>query len=389
MNLTAIPASYNQKTQARPQSSSSGVTQFGASKPDSFMNQPRFGATQAIPANIIKENDFDSLQIELGKPETDARKLYNKPIHTGQYRHFGIFYPIKADNHINALHLLAAVNKNIDPRSIRLLVSKKVDVNGKESYTGYTPLHRHMIQETPKQQFTQVLLDSGARVNEKDYQGRTPLHLLIEKSNGQPNKDVINTLIAKNANPYLADNDDQTPLHALVRTPDPDMEIVKALFDKAPKKIDKAALKTELLHAFEQSHQVSIFSRTKSFVPGGFTVEEKDKKNYEALKALEVPGQPKPETPQVEEPENPEPAPVATPTSSSTTSAEAVQPTTPTVTPTDQTTKPQQTTQPAKKEEGFFTTIWNWITAPFRGLWNWLFGSNKDDKKDRPKTAST
>ncbi|KAK0502686.1 ankyrin repeat-containing domain protein [Armillaria luteobubalina] len=67
-----------------------------------------------------------------------------------------------------------------------------------------------------------TLLDGGADPNAQDVKGKTPLHVLVEKSRFFRNLvQTTNTLLKCHLNPNARDNEGKTPLHILARATGP------------------------------------------------------------------------------------------------------------------------------------------------------------------------
>ncbi|KAF2201437.1 ankyrin, partial [Delitschia confertaspora ATCC 74209] len=86
---------------------------------------------------------------------------------------FGAKPNIANENGTTPLHFAAEA---IDTALCRkLLEYKDVNVNAKEKFTGETPLHAAFQFSFPPVELLELLIAKGARVNEEDQEGQTPL----------------------------------------------------------------------------------------------------------------------------------------------------------------------------------------------------------------------
>ena len=71
-----------------------------------------------------------------------------------------------------------------------------------------TPLHEACLSGNIK--IVKTLLEYGASVHSKDYEGDTPLHMAC----GSGNLEVVQTLLQHNADVHVMNEIWETPLHA-------------------------------------------------------------------------------------------------------------------------------------------------------------------------------
>jgi len=102
-------------------------------------------------------------------------------------------------------HLRSAANDgNTD--IVKFLIDKGADVNDK-NYQGDTPLHRAAMNS--KTDTIKLLIEKGANVNEKNNNKETPLHQVVYNDS----IDIIKILIDNGADVNAKDSEGGTPLH--------------------------------------------------------------------------------------------------------------------------------------------------------------------------------
>jgi len=89
-------------------------------------------------------------------------------------------------------------------RLLRLLIQLGADTN--KSVAGVTPLHVAAMFKQPES--IEVLLQAGARVNERGLHGRTPLYWAVQEGS----LEAVRKLLNANADLDLPDNQGDTPL---------------------------------------------------------------------------------------------------------------------------------------------------------------------------------
>jgi ankyrin repeat protein len=160
----------------------------------------------------------------------------------------------------NALHI-AFQNSKVNTRTVKLLIDRGIDVNGRDSY-GRTPLHyccrnghydalvillecgtninaKDSMNESPlydaisreNYNCVKVLLDHGADINAVDYYGETVLHAALE-SFDEEDYNCIKMLLDHGADINVVDYSGKTVLHAAFETDDKvDYICIKMLLD--------------------------------------------------------------------------------------------------------------------------------------------------------------
>ena len=129
-----------------------------------------------------------------------------------QYPHVNINQQF-ADHKNTVLHFSIAKN---DFNAFKLLLKNKADPNTKNSYQG-TPLHSVSVFGQEKAvEFAQMLIQSGARINEQDAEGKTALHYAIIKQK----KELIELLIRHGASLQLEDHYKKNPLEYAAECPE-------------------------------------------------------------------------------------------------------------------------------------------------------------------------
>ncbi|PBK87439.1 hypothetical protein ARMGADRAFT_1085464 [Armillaria gallica] len=109
----------------------------------------------------------------------------------------------------------------VDKQTLQILV-KHGDPNISNK-NGETCLHVLMNNEMPDNDVLKMLLDGGANPNAQDAKGRTPLHLLVEKSRFFRNLVQTADILLSNCrlNINARDKEGMTPLHILARDKGP------------------------------------------------------------------------------------------------------------------------------------------------------------------------
>lgn len=176
------------------------------------------------PLNANNAYDSNSLNIELMKAieceDIDAVKLL-----------------VNSGANINAIMTTADNQKKCPiipalryPKILEYLIDSGADVNIKLSQRK-TPLHyaseyvgNYAYLYARKYDAVNILLKNGAEVNSKDLYGKTPLH------SGILHKEIAITLIDNGADLYAVDNKGWKPLHhAYMQC---DLDLLKALIEK-------------------------------------------------------------------------------------------------------------------------------------------------------------
>lgn len=79
---------------------------------------------------------------------------------------------------------------------------------------GFFPLH-YLASKRFSSVGIRLLVSQGSDVNKRNaFKGRTPLHLAVESDN----QDAIHTLLGCGANPFIKDNDSESPIELAKRT---------------------------------------------------------------------------------------------------------------------------------------------------------------------------
>ena len=99
---------------------------------------------------------------------------------------------------------LAAMTGDI--KAVKQHLAVGTDVNTKDNFTGYTPLHR--AASNGLKEIVELLLAKGADVNAKNDGGFTPLHYAASRRD----KEIAELLIAKDADVNAKMEDGDTPL---------------------------------------------------------------------------------------------------------------------------------------------------------------------------------
>jgi ankyrin repeat protein len=140
-------------------------------------------------------------------------------------------FPTGAQTTPDSLHDAAARG---DLDAIRALLDHGADVNGRNSFSGGTPLHAAIAPKLRPgllKPTVELLLARGANLEVKDNYGRTPLYAAAEDSTVE----AVELLLSRGANVNARNRAQQTPLHAVVAKPWHDKrEIVALLLTKHP-----------------------------------------------------------------------------------------------------------------------------------------------------------
>lgn len=111
---------------------------------------------------------------------------------------------------------------------VKLLISKKADVNGRSKPDNQTPIHY-----CEKEALLDLLIENGADINDQDNRGETPLH----NASTLGRYKWAELLIKKGAKVNIKDKKGETPLYRTILPPkDPSeninyLNIVKLLFE--------------------------------------------------------------------------------------------------------------------------------------------------------------
>lgn len=103
------------------------------------------------------------------------------------------------------LHFAAGGTKADCKDIVELLLTGAVDINVRDKYAGWTPLHWAALGG--QQSITELLLAKGADVNAKGKDGETPL----QRAASDGNRDVVELLLAKGADANTVDRYGNTP----------------------------------------------------------------------------------------------------------------------------------------------------------------------------------
>lgn len=120
--------------------------------------------------------------------------------------------PTGAQTTPDSLHDAAARG---DLDAIRVLLDHGADVNGRNSFSGGTPLHAAIAPKLRPgllKPTVELLLARGANLEVKDNDGRTPLYAAAEGSTAE----AVELLLSRGANVNARNTAQQTPLHAVV-----------------------------------------------------------------------------------------------------------------------------------------------------------------------------
>ncbi|PBK87452.1 ankyrin [Armillaria gallica] len=216
---------------------------FSAMKRDKSGRAPlHYAAGRFFRCLPLADNRYSCIQLLLGAnadvnavDERGRTALQYIAIHEAGYRfmpdHFHPESPIQlllqrgANPNIcdvqgeTALHCASRCGW-VDKQTLQILV-KHGDLNVSNE-NGETCLHVLMNNEMPDNDVLKMLLDGGANPNAQDVKGRTPLHLLVEKSRFFRNPvQTANTLLKYRLNVNAHDNEGKTPLHILARATGP------------------------------------------------------------------------------------------------------------------------------------------------------------------------
>ena len=117
----------------------------------------------------------------------------------------------------------AVYSDDLEEVKARVIMRAKVNVRDK-AYNGITPLHAAV--ENGNIEIIQFLLDSGAKVNIRDFEKRTPLMML----DNDATPEIFDLLIRYGAKIQLVDKEKNTALHHFVESAD-NAEIVQLLIN--------------------------------------------------------------------------------------------------------------------------------------------------------------
>lgn len=94
------------------------------------------------------------------------------------------------------------------------LIKEDIDVNSQETETLLTPLLVAIYYEAPAN-IIKLLIDYGADINIQAIDGKTPLHLALEKSQ-DPENEILEMVLNAKPNVNIKDNTGRTPLNFII-----------------------------------------------------------------------------------------------------------------------------------------------------------------------------
>jgi hypothetical protein len=156
----------------------------------------------------------------------------------------------------NAL-VVAVMNDDLEEVKVRVAMREKVNVRDK-AYDGLSPLHAAV--QNGNVEIAQFLLESGAKVNIRDYEKRTPMMLLDDDAKPE----LIQLLINYGAKAKLLDKEKNNALHHLAAN-GADLEIVRLLvsYGYNAKAVNKEG-KTPLMIAAESNNETIVSALLQS-----------------------------------------------------------------------------------------------------------------------------
>jgi hypothetical protein len=146
---------------------------------------------------------------------------------------------------VNATRIFGKLlfGSHADARAVQAAIDAGHDINAADNADEWTVLHYALtvIGRPPSVDVVKVLIANGARLDQLDRRGWTPLRFAARTGS----REAIELLIAAGADPNLTGADGITPLHEYVlRTPiDPDLDVVRFF-------VDHGAMPTPKLLAF-------------------------------------------------------------------------------------------------------------------------------------------
>jgi len=179
--------------------------QVGTLQASDFFQLVRTGSVEEI-RDALEEGADVNKRTERGEtPLMLAAASNREPYVITLLLDYGAALEARDNKGQTALYLAARYNTN--PGVLRNLVTKGAAVNIVTS-DGTTPLMA-ALESSSREKFD-ILLRNGARVDQRDNQGRTILHLLVEK---EAELDQIRSVVRAGAAVNAMNNQDRTPLH--------------------------------------------------------------------------------------------------------------------------------------------------------------------------------
>lgn len=123
---------------------------------------------------------------------------------------------IQDENGFSLLHYLSDINASKQQELTNILkthqkyIKKNLELKNK---SGYTPLHRILLNERKESNISTLLIQYGANVNSFNNDGKVALHTILENKFCADRTKKIFTLIENGANVNAKDDSGNTPLH--------------------------------------------------------------------------------------------------------------------------------------------------------------------------------
>jgi ankyrin repeat protein len=108
---------------------------------------------------------------------------------------------------LTLLMLAVSAAEDTDPVIVKLLIERGADVNCVESSERTTALH--LAARDLRKDIIELLLAAEADVNAQDFRGFTPLHYIVMAPD--PRRPLVDLLLNHGADPHLKENNGRSP----------------------------------------------------------------------------------------------------------------------------------------------------------------------------------
>ncbi len=177
----------------------------GAARAEDFWQIVRSGSPEEVRTAIEAGAEVEQKNDQGQTPLMIAARYNRNPRVVEILLDRGAIMEARDNKGRTPLYYAAAFNSN--ERVMRALIWRGAAVNITTN-AGYTPLLRTV--ENNESRKIDILLNSGARVNQRGPEGRTPLFVMLKHT---PSRTMVKKFLDAGAAPTAADNKGRTPFH--------------------------------------------------------------------------------------------------------------------------------------------------------------------------------